>query len=74
MLLTLPTNAVHAYASNAARISQLASLLKAMIARSFGLHAPGAEPVLVAANDAGPVRQDNQRAAKPAVKLPEAAE
>ena len=77
VLLTLPANAVHAYASNAARISSLNASLMAMIARPFSRGSPGADPILVAANDSGdasPVRQDNRRDSKPALDLPEAAE
>ncbi|TDI59867.1 MAG: efflux RND transporter permease subunit [Alphaproteobacteria bacterium] len=74
VLLTLPTNAIHAYASNAARIGQFALLLKAMMARPFGQAAPAAGPVPVAANDAGRARQDNRGEAKPVLELPEAAE
>jgi len=74
VLLTLPTNAVHAYASNAARISHLNATVKAMIAQSFGRSDPAAEPVAVAANDADPMRQDNKRDGSPTVDLPLAAE
>jgi multidrug efflux pump len=74
VLLTLPANAVAAYASNAARINRLVWHLKAMIARPFGSTAPAAEPVAVAANDAVPVQQDNMRDGKPALDLPLAAE
>jgi multidrug efflux pump len=72
VLLTLPTNAVHAYVGNAERISRLIAPLKVIIARPFGRS--GAEPVAVAANDAGPVRQDNARDGRRALDLPEAAE
>jgi multidrug efflux pump len=74
VLLTLPTNAVAAYARNAARIGHPVARLKAMIARSFGRSTAVSEPVRVAAIDAGPVRQDNQRDGKSAFNLPEAAE
>ncbi len=74
VLLTLPANAVSAYARNAARIGRLAAALKAMMARLLRRNVPAAEPVRVSANDAGPVRQDNQQVAEPAFKLPEAAE
>ena len=74
VLLTLPTNVIHAYASNAARISHLVSSVMAMIAQLFGRKGPAAELVALAANDADPVRQDNLRVGKPAFDLPEAAE
>jgi multidrug efflux pump len=69
VLLTLPTNAIHAYARNAERIGNLNASLMAMIGRSFGRAVAVAEPVPATGDDGGPVRQDNRREA-----LPEAAE